>query len=818
MGQRITSRAAFVAWLGLIASWAVPSGLYASGPDLRLAIFPEQVILNGRFDGQQLVVAADGTTLCDVTAEAHYQVLGSAVVRVSPDGYVQPLTDGAATILITAAGQVRSVPVVVQGIRTGRPLHFANDIVPLLTRHGCNAGACHGKASGQNGFKLSLFGFDPPADHAAIVKEARGRRIFPTAPERSLLLTKPSGQTAHSGGRRLPMDSTAYSLLREWIDQGAPAGDERAPSVQLLTIVPGGRILGRGARQQLAVLAASSDGSVRDVTRLAQYQSSEPAVATVTDTGLVQSLDLPGESVIMARYVGLVATFRATVPASSAPAEFADFRPANFIDVLAAARWRKLGLAPSAPCTDSEFIRRVTLDLCGKLPAPQDVRTFLADTRPDKRARLIDRCLEDKDYAAFFALRWGSILRNAPKVDASEPATYAFHEWLRDMLARNRPYDEFVRAILTATGEWQEAPAVNWLWQMSGDPIHQPAADTAQLFLGIRLQCARCHHHPFERWGQDDYFGLAGFFTRLGRKSFAGESGFYTERKRTVDEPNPRTGQPIEPKLLDGPVLNLAAGEDPRIKLVDWMVRPDNPYFARAFVNRMWGHLLGRGLVDPVDDLRETNPPTNPELLDALARDFVRAKFDIKHLLRTICNSETYQRSALPNERNRHDRQNHARYYARRLYAEVLLDAVDQVCGTHTEFNKMPKQARAVDLPHEGYDSYFLEVFDRPQRSSACECIRSNGASLTQVLHLVNSPEVEDKVAADTGRVARLVQANVPPDKIVEELYLAALARYPTSAEKQTALAHAQKLKELRRGLEDVLWSLLNTREFLFNH
>jgi hypothetical protein len=698
-----------------------------------------------------------------------------------------------------------------------RPLHFANDVVPLLTRFGCNSGGCHGKASGQNGFKLSLFGFDPAFDYNAIVKEARGRRIFPASPDNSLLLAKATGRVAHGGGRRILPTSEAYQVLRRWIVQGTPVGDDQAPTLQKITIVPAQGVLGRHGRQQLAVLAHYSDGLVRDVTRQAQYQSNELPVAAVDEDGLVRTFDLSGEAAVMARYMGTVAVFRATVPLGQTIAQYPDFPINNYIDRLTLAKWKKLGVTPSGLCTDGEFIRRLFLDLCGKLPTPSQVRDFLADERADKRSRLIDRCLEDRDYAAYFALRWGGILRNASLAGA-EQAAYAFHEWLVDMIARNRPYDEFVRGIVAAAGEWQEAPAVNWYWQMRDDQLHQPVADTAQVFLGLRLQCAKCHHHPYERWGQDDYYGLAGFFARLGRKGGGEPPPYYSSRRRTTGEVNPRTGKPIEPKLLDGPVLKIAPEDDPRHKLVDWMARPDNPFFARALCNRMWGHLLGRGLVDPVDDMRETNPPSNPELLDALARDFLKHRFDVKHLLRTICNSRTYQLSSVPNEYNRHDRQNHARYYGKRLIAEVFLDAVDQVCGTRTQFNKMSRQARAVDLPHEGFGSYFLDVFDRPPRSSACECARSSGANLSQVLHLANSSEVEDKIANGNGRVAKLIQAKTTPEQAVEEVYLAAFARYPTAEERKKALDYLTRRGDLRHGLEDLVWALLNTREFMFNH
>jgi hypothetical protein len=802
----------------LCISLAPSSTLLAKAPPA-LVVSPDRFALAGPHDTRQLLVSArgpDGRSR-DVTRTARYSVSAPGVVSVTVGGQVRVLGKGIATITVTAGRQTIAASVTVTEFDEDQPLHFTNDIVPLLTRYGCNAGGCHGKASGQNGFKLSLFGFDPGFDYNAIVNEARGRRLFPAAPKSSLLLIKAAGQAAHGGGKRISPDSEAYQTLLRWIVQGAPFARRSAPELRKLEIVPANRTLDRNAQQQLAVLAHYRDGSVRDVTRSAQYQSNEPAVAAIDEDGLVRTFDLAGEAALMARYQGQVAVFRATVPLNKPLGTYPDFPIVNYVDRHALNKWKKLGLVPSGLCTDGEFIRRVYLDLCGKLPAPEEVRAFLADTRRDKRARLIDRCLDDKDYAAYFALRWGSILRNS-QLAGSEAAAYAFHDWLRDMIGRNRPYDQFVRGIVAAAGEWQDAPAINWFWQMRDDQLHQPVADTAQVFLGLRLPCAKCHHHPYERWGQDDYYGLAGFFARLGRKGFGEPPPYYSARTRTTGELHPLTRKPLEPKLLDGPVLDVPPEEDPRHKLVDWMARPDNPFFARALVNRMWGHLMGRGLVDPVDDMRETNPPSNPELLDALAADFIKHKFDVKHLIRTICNSRTYQLSSVPNEYNVHDRQNHARYFGKRLIAEVLLDAVDHVCGTRTRFGRMSKQARAVDLPHEGFGSYFLDVFDRPPRSSPCECARSGGASLSAVLHLANSPEIENKIADDRGRAARLAREKVGAEKAVEELYLAAYARFPTAAEKGRAVKYLKGQKDVRRGLEDLTWALLNTREFLFNH
>ena len=701
-----------------------------------------------------------------------------------------------------------------------RKIDFGLEIVPLLSRYGCNAGGCHGKASGQNGFKLSLFGFDAKYDHEAIVSQARGRRVFPAAPEKSLLLAKASGQVPHGGGKRWDPESEAYRVVRDWIASGAPAASPDAPRIVRLKLESRERIFKPGESHTLKVEAEYSDGAIRDVSRQAQYSSNLEVVAAVDEDGLIRTGQQRGEAAIMARYMGQVAVFRAILPhGQPIVGDIPGFQPVNYIDQLAAQKWKKLGLIPSPPSDDATFLRRVTVDACGRLPTADEVRAFLADKSSDKRAKAIDRLLDSPDYPAFFALRWGSILRNSNLAGADQ-AAYAFHNWMKDLLARNRPYDEFVRGIVAAAGEWQDAPAINWYWQSRDDQLHQVTADTAQVFLGLRLQCARCHHHPYERWSQDDYFGLAGFFTRLGRKGFGQPPPYFASATVTTGERSPVTGKTPEPKYLDGPEAKFTADEDPRHGLVDWMSKPENPFFARVFVNRMWGHFLGRGIVHEVDDLRETNPPSNPELLDALAKDFVEHRFDMKHIVRTILNSRVYQLSSEPTSHNQHDRQNFARFYGRRMLSEVFLDAVDQATGTKTRFNGVSSQARAIDLPHEGFGSYFLDTFDRPRRVTSCECERSSGATLAQVLLLANSDEMENKLAAGDGRIARLLKDGKPIKEIVDELYLASLSR-PPSADELAATSQyveGQPADGRAKALEDVLWTLVNSKEFMFNH
>ena len=766
------------------------------------------------FAGRQLVVTQGND---DVTRRASYASDNAAVASVDAAGYVTPVGDGSTTVNATLGDARLAIPVKVTGFSNGRQVDFRTEIQPLLSKFGCNSGGCHGKASGQNGFKLSLFGFDAAFDHGALTREARGRRIFPAAPDHSLLLLKVSGQVAHGGGRKIAKDSEEYRLLRRWIVGGAPASSPDAAAVVRLRVTPADRVLRPGQTQQLAVLAEYADGSERDVTRQSEFASNLDVVASVAPDGLVKAGELSGEAAIMTRYLGHVAVFRGLVPHGEPLAEIPEFKPINYVDELAVAKWKKLGLRPSPTCDDATFLRRVTVDLCGRLPTADETRAFLADASADKRARLIDRLLDSGDYPAYFALKWGSILRNSNLAGADQ-AAYAFHNWLKDMIARNRPYPEFVRGIVAAAGEWQDAPAINWYWQNRDDQLHQVTADVAQIFLGVRLQCAKCHHHPYERWGQNDYYGLAGFFTRLGRKSFGQPPPYFASATVTTGEKNPLTDKTPEPKYLDGPTPKFSPEDDPRHALVDWMAKPDNPFFARTLVNRLWGHFLGRGIYHEVDDQRDTNPPSNPELLDTLAKDFVAHGFDVKHVIHTILNSRVYQLSAEPTPHNTKDRQNFARYYARRMPAEVFLDAVNQTTGAKGGFNGVSSTARAVDLPHENFGSYFLDTFDRPKRVTVCECERSTGATLGQVLLLANSDEIEGKIAAGDGRLARLIKEKKPVPATIEELYLTAYSRRPTAGELKRTLDYVGGLDDKKKALEDVLWVIVNSKEFMFNH
>ncbi|MFO0907957.1 MAG: DUF1549 and DUF1553 domain-containing protein [Isosphaeraceae bacterium] len=710
----------------------------------------------------------------------------------------------------------------VKDFAAGLPINFPNQIVPIFSKLGCNSGGCHGKASGQNGFRLSLLGFEPQLDYETLVKEGRGRRLFPAAPEQSLLLTQAIARVPHGGGRKLEADTHEYRLIERWIATGMPYGKDTDPTVARIEIYPDQRVMGRGTKQQLVVTAVYTDGSTEDVTRWAQYQSNDTEVATVADGGQVETLQLAGQAAVMARYQGQVAVYRATVPLGQPITKPTEFPTNNLIDVAAAAQWKALGIVPSELCTDAEFIRRASLDIIGTLPTAAETQEFVQSTAPDKRTRLVDRLLDRPEYASFFAIKWADILRNKREGQANQQyGTFTFYDWIRENLARNTPYDQFTRAILAASGSPETAPPVQWYRKLKAADAF--VDDTAQVFLGMRLQCAKCHHHPFEKWGQDDYYGFAAFFARVGRKPDlqsrrAGRDGEVIFAARTGSVQHPKTGQTMTPKGLGSDALQIPAHIDPRMKLVDWMANAKNPYFARAVVNRYWAHFFGRGIVEPMDDLRATNPPSNPQLLDGLADDFVAHGYDLKRLVRTICTSRTYGLSSVPNEYNAKDKQSFARRYPKRLTAEVLLDAIAQVTAVPTSFNGLPPGTRAIELPDESVASAFLDTFGRPKRDTACECERVTDASLGQSLMLLNSSDVQTKLTSSAGRAEQLAKDPRSDAQKIEELFWTAFGRAPSSGEATSALDHVARHPDKKReAYEDILWALINAKEFQFN-
>jgi len=767
---------------------------------------------------QLLVTATDAAGReSDATRSIKWSAAPPDALAISANGIATPLRDGEVTLTATAAdGATASTTITVSGAAAPRALHFSNDVVPIFTKYGCNGGGCHGKSEGQNGFKLSLLGFEPADDFGYLVFESRGRRLFPAAPESSLLLLKATGEMPHGGGARMTRGTPDYQTIVRWMEQGMPKGDPAAPAPVRLTVFPPERLLTPNAAQQLQVTAHYADGSWRDVTTLVTYESGAKEMATVTESGLVHVANQPGDVAVMIRFMEHVGVFRATIPLG---APLADFPPErNVVDQHVFAKLRTLGLPPSGLCDDATFLRRVTVDIAGRLPKPEEAAAFAADASPDKRAAAVDRLLASPDYAEYFAGKWAALLRNK-RTDRPAYGTHAFHEWLRDLLNQNRPYSELAAGVISASGSVSTSPAVAW-YRVVKDPKDQ-LQDIAQVFCGQRLQCAQCHHHPYEKWSEDDYYSFAAFFSTLGRKASdqpAEEAVFHQPREATSR--NPRTGKTLKPKPLGSEPVTLTPDDDPRASLATWMTGPENPFFAKMFANRYWKHFFSRALVEPEDDMRVTNPPVNPALLDALATEFTKSGYDMKAFIRLLCTSSTYQLSSLPNEHNATDRQNFSRFYPRRLQAEVLLDAIDAVTGLTTRFPGQPADRRAVALPDDSFNagSYFLTVFGRPENSSACECERTQDSSLAQSLHLLNSKGIQEKLTNANSRAVVLAKDARPVEERIRQLFVTAYGRTPEPAEVTKAKEYLDRKKGEQAAWEDLVWALLNTKEFLFNH
>jgi Protein of unknown function (DUF1549)/Protein of unknown function (DUF1553) len=831
--MRLLASALLLAYCGAAA--AAESSRLPTPADIKeLQAFPTKLSIKGSDDAPQLIISAllSNGQLQDITGDVTYKIADDKIAEVQKSGRVMPLGNGTTTITATFAGKSVSIPLKTELVGENLPINFPNQVVPIFAKLTCNSGGCHGKASGQNGFRLSLLGFEPEIDYMTLVKEGRGRRLFPAAPDQSLLLMKATGQMPHGGGRKMEPNSEEYKIVRRWIAAGMPWGKDSDPTVAKITVYPEHRILGKNDRQQLAVFAHYTDGSVEDITRRAQYESNEQEIANVDATGVVSSFALTGQAAVMARYQGQVTVFRAVVPLGRPIPAYA-FEAKSFVDKLAKQKWQELGIAPSKLCSDEEFIRRVYLDICGTLPTPQQVLDFVADKNPKKRDQIVDVLLERPEYSYYFANKWADILRVKRGNNNNQNrayGTFAFHAWIREAIAADKPYDEFVREIITSLGDEGKNPPTVWYKDIQN--AEQFVDNASQVFLGLRLACANCHHHPYEKWSQDDYWGLAAFYSRVGRKQIAypgqAQQGQQGSKQvifvsTTGNVTNKRTNRPAPLQPLDATAISMEPGADPRVHLVDWMVDAKNPFFARTIANRYWAHFLGRGIVDPLDDMRVTNPPSNPELLDALAEDLVKNKYSLKHLIRTICTSQAYQLSSTPNEYNRHDKQSYARFYPKRMTAEVLFDAVSQVTDSPATFNGIPRDKfapnRAIMLPDESFASYFLDVFGRPQRISSCECERVSEANLAQTLHLLNSDEVQGKIARNSARADALARDSRPDEEKVTELFLWAWGRKPGPEHMKYAMDNIEKHKmNKKEAYENILWALINSKAFVFNY
>lgn len=832
MMQRCRGLAIVLPWL-VLHCLVLPTASDADDGFVAIDVFPPRVRLESSDDRQRIVAQArhaDGRT-SDVTAAAEVTIADAKLAAIErPAGgrvVLRPLADGAAMIRVALGGLVREIPLEVVSASSPAPLSFRLDVMPVFARAGCNMGSCHGAARGKDGFRLSLFGFDPAGDHHRLTRELPGRRIDLASPRESLLFLKATGQVQHTGGKRLEPDGPLAATLLRWIEAGAPddPGPDPAASVPALSALdlypPTAVLEGNDARQQLVAVARFADGSDRDVTDLAWYASNNDRSARVSPDGVVTSGG-HGEAFVMARY----ATITAGVPLVMIPQGLA-FTPvaepvaagategARAIDTLIAAKLAALRIAPSPVCDDEAFLRRVSLDLVGLLPTPDERSRFLADRAPDKRTRLVDELMARKEFVEIWVMRWAEILQiRSQGNDVSPKGAILYHQWLDRRIAANEPVDRMVRDLLTATGGTFDAPPTNY-FQLERETL-KLTENVAQAFLGMRIQCAQCHNHPFDRWTMDDYYGFAAFFAQIGRKRGADPRETIVFDSGSGDVKHPVSGKPVAPKFLGGDRPKVA-DRDRREAVAAWITSPDNPFFARHVANIAWTHFLGRGIVHEPDDARVSNPPVNAPLLDELGRRFAVSGWDFRSLVRDIVTSRAYQRSCETNDSNRLDETNFSHAIVRRQRAEVLLDVIAQVTDTTNKFPGLPHGARAVQVADGRTTNYFLTTFGRATREDVCSCAVKMDPSLSQALHLLNGDVANDRIRQG-GLVARWLTAGRQPTEIIDELFLRCFGRMPTERERIETLVTVLDTTDTRQALEDVFWALLNSPEFIFNH
>ena len=797
----------------LIAAWC---------PAQTLALLPGDVTLSRVGQTQRLLVvdARGNESWGDLTEKATWTTSDPNVAIVSPEGVLTAIGNGTAEVVgAMAGGQVRAK---VQVVGTEKPFtySFRNHVEPLLFKMGCNTGPCHGSQSGKNGFKLSLRGFDTGWDHQVITRQANARRVSLANPADSLLLLKPLMEVAHEGGERFTKDSEAYKVLLAWIEAGAPPAHADDPTVGSISVYPSAMTLQPGAEQRLLVQAHYTDGTVENVTTWAKYATTEEAVAGVDDVGRVKIIGA-GAGAVTVWYASKLASVEVSVPRAKPVEEkvFAEAQRNNFIDDLVLKKLQALQIPVAAKADDATFVRRAFLDTIGILPKPEDISDFALDAAPDKRAKLIDSLLERSEYVDYWTYKWSDLLLVSSNTVRTAEELNSFYQFIRKSVASNKPWDVFVRDIITAKGNTLENGA--GVYYLMHKEITDLTETTSQAFLGMSLTCARCHNHPLEKWTQDDYYGMANLLSRVKLKN--GRQGNSTEVQASDsgDVVHPRLGAPLPPKPLDGEAMALDAEGDRRAYFAQWLTAKENPYFARAIVNRVWKNYMGRALVEAEDDLRLTNPASNEELLSAVAADFTAHGFDLKHLMRTIMNSAAYQRVSEAADPEAPDDRFYSQFIVKRLPAEVILDAYSQVTGISTAFSGYPNGTRALQLRDSTATTYFLTAFGRPARKQTCACERTDDATIAQTLHLANGGSLNDKLRNEEGLVAQWVKQDISNADAVNRLFRIALGRYPSARELDaslSALGNENGHWTRRAALEDLAWALMSSKEFLFNH
>lgn len=799
------------------------AGLFAASANLlgaaeltELRVFPPDVHLATNRDRQSVVVQAvysDGLTR-DVTGQALWTFANEALVR--RDGaMLYPAGDGDTQLTVSFEGKSASIPVKVEKAAESRPISFKLDVMPVFMKAGCNTGSCHGAARGKDGFRLSLFGYDPNGDHYRITREQPGRRVDLAVPSASMLIEKSIGAVPHTGGKRFDADSELCKIMVEWVASGTPADPADQATCTSLELYPKQGVLdGEGTTQQMTVVARYSNGTTRDVTSLAAFFTNNETSAAIADTGVVTA-GARGEAYIFARFdVHTVGSQFITLP-KALQYEPKPSQPANYIDELVDAKHQKLRLHPSELCTDEEFLRRVTVDLTGLLPTAEEYAAFIASTEADKRAKVVDELMQRKEFTELWVSKWAEWLMMRSSNQVSQKSIVLYYQWLVDQIAGNRPLDEMVHELLSSSGGTFSTPQTNF-YEIERDRL-KVAENVAQIFMGMRIQCAQCHNHPFDRWTQNDYYSFAAFFSQVGRKQGEDYREQIVFNAGGGEVPHPVTGQNAPPVFLGGAAPQIQGGQDRRQIVATWLTSNDNPFFAQNLSNRVWQHFFGIGIIEPVDDVRVSNPASNPELLDVLAKKFMEYNYDLRKLVRDICLSNTYQRSTIRNESNLTDEKNFAHQNVRRIKAESMLDIISQVTNTKDDFDKLPVGAKATQIADGVTSTYFLTTFGRAERTTACSCEVKMEPTLSQALHLMNGDTVNSKIQAG-GQLAKWQGEGQTPDQIVERLYVMCLSRKPNDEEKASLAPLYAQGSDVNKGLEDIYWALLNSREFLFNH
>jgi len=799
----------------LLAGWTLPCAGAAELVELR--VFPKEIRLTTNRARQTVIVQGvydDGITR-DLSSKTEWKLDNAALVR--RDGnQLFPVADGETRLSLSVGGKVQQVPVIVEKAAASRPISFKLDVMPVFMKAGCNTGSCHGAARGKDGFRLSLFGFDPDGDYFRITREQPGRRIDLAVPEASLILEKSIGAVPHTGGKRFDKDSESARSLLEWLQAGTPQDPADQAHCVSIDLYPQQAVMdGAGETQQLVVIAHYSDNTVRDVTSLASFFSSNETSAKISDGGLVTAGER-GEAFVMARFDVFTQGSQFLALPKGLKYEQVPEQPANYIDELVAAKLKKIRVNPSEICSDEEFLRRASIDLVGLLPEVEEFNAFIASVDPDKRTKKIEELLGRKEFTEMWVSKWAEwlMMRSGGNNQIPEKSIVLYSQWLTDQIANNVPMDKMVRDILASSGGTFASPATNF-YELERDKL-KVAENIAQVFMGMRIQCAQCHNHPFDRWTQNDYYDFAAFVAQIGRKPGEDVREVIIFNSGGGEIKHPVTGANAIPKFLGGDRPETK-GKDRREVLANWLASPDNPFFARNFANRVWHHFFGVGIVEPFDDVRISNPPSNPELLDALATNFTNYKYDFRKLVRDICLSKTYQRSTRRNESNQSDELNFAHQTIRRIKAESMLDIISQVTATKDDFAKLPAGARAVQINDGRTSTYFLQTFGRASRETACSCEVRMEPTLSQALHLMNGDTTQQKMRSG-GLLKKLQDEKLGPMEIVDRLYVTCLTRHPTPQEIEHLKPLVAEENQRQSGLEDIYWALLNSREFLFNH